>query len=529
MYARAAVSTEADLIEQVIVSPADDEPRLVLADMLLGRGEPRGELIAVQCLLAKLPPRDPQRPALRRRERRLIAAHETRWKSELGLGESSFVTFRRGFVEALHWRTDGRVPEALWRQTPLRELTIGDGELPPRAELARLERLQSSHAAMDRAWWTALAERLEGGAVTSLELGHARALEPDGIGTLLDRLPSLRALDIRSLAFEYPRRRTPLADEIVATVANAACPALRTIAVAHLSDRGVRRLVEAPWFAHLESAAIESSEIDDDIFGMFGPALRRASFDHSEVRPFASPAWLANVTELSLRYVDRRALAKVKDAPVGHLEVLRLQCMRGEGDAARDGALTARDATALGAARFEALRELDVGDNRIGPKGAAALAGLGLETIDLGNNQIADAGLAAIAGGPHAAKLASLALHGNGITARGIAAIVSSPSLRVLRLGAVSDDVAAALARSALDLEELEVSTASAELSLQLAQRWGVPGEGKRRVHHERFGEGTVHETVGDKLAIVFDLHGRKLLAPSFVTDVAPPPIVRAR
>ncbi|MEO8699130.1 MAG: TIGR02996 domain-containing protein [Kofleriaceae bacterium] len=519
------MSSDAGLLEQIIASPADDEPRLVLADVLLQRGEPRGELIAIQCLLEKLPARDPQRPALRRRERRLIAAHETRWKQELGLGERCFVTFRRGFVETLDWRSEGPVPETLWRQTPLRELAMGDCELPSHVALARLERLRLSHASMDRAWWTELAERLDSSALASLAIGHARSLEPDGLATLLSLLPSLRELDVRDLAFEYPGRRAPLADAAAEIVADAACPELRAIAVAHLSQQGVRRIVEAPWFASVESAAIESSEIEDGIFEVFGPELRRVSLDHSDVRPFASPAWLANVTELSLRYVDRRALAKLKDAPLAHLEVLRLQCMRGEGDAARDGALTARDAAALGAARFQRLRDLDVSDNRIGPKGAAALASLGLEAIDLGNNQIADAGLVAIASGPRADRLTALTLPGNGITARGIASIATSPSLRLLRLGSISDDAAAELARSALDLEELEVATTSAELSLQLAQRWGVPIEGLRRVQHERFGEGTVHETVGEKLAIVFDLHGRKVLAPGYVTDITPPPI----
>jgi len=53
------VATEADLLGQIIASPADGEPRLVLADVLLQRGEPRGELIAIQCLLEKLPAHQP--------------------------------------------------------------------------------------------------------------------------------------------------------------------------------------------------------------------------------------------------------------------------------------------------------------------------------------------------------------------------------------------------------------------------------------------------------------------------------------
>lgn len=42
------------LLQAVLDAPADDEPRLVYADRLIERGDPRGELIVVQCTLARL-------------------------------------------------------------------------------------------------------------------------------------------------------------------------------------------------------------------------------------------------------------------------------------------------------------------------------------------------------------------------------------------------------------------------------------------------------------------------------------------
>jgi uncharacterized protein (TIGR02996 family) len=40
--------TEAELLDAVLADPGDDAPRLVLADALQARGDPRGELIALQ-------------------------------------------------------------------------------------------------------------------------------------------------------------------------------------------------------------------------------------------------------------------------------------------------------------------------------------------------------------------------------------------------------------------------------------------------------------------------------------------------
>ena len=40
-------------LDQILTDPDDDRPRMVYADWLLGEGDPRGELIAVQCALAR--------------------------------------------------------------------------------------------------------------------------------------------------------------------------------------------------------------------------------------------------------------------------------------------------------------------------------------------------------------------------------------------------------------------------------------------------------------------------------------------
>ena len=64
-------------------SPEDDALRLVYADWLDERGDPRGQFIRVQCELAQLPDDSPltalRREELEDRERRLLKGHWEEW------------------------------------------------------------------------------------------------------------------------------------------------------------------------------------------------------------------------------------------------------------------------------------------------------------------------------------------------------------------------------------------------------------------------------------------------------------------
>lgn len=85
------------LYEAVLARPADDAPRLVLADALTEAGDPRGELIVVECMLAHrgLPPSE--RAQLRRRAAALRSELGARWADKVaGLGHWQM---RRGFVD----------------------------------------------------------------------------------------------------------------------------------------------------------------------------------------------------------------------------------------------------------------------------------------------------------------------------------------------------------------------------------------------------------------------------------------------
>jgi uncharacterized protein (TIGR02996 family) len=90
-------------LRAILESPEDDTPRLVYADWLEEQGDPRGEFIRVQCLLARIREGDPQRRSLQRRERELLGEHGPKWQGPLR-HLAGPLQFRRGFLLDSHWR-----------------------------------------------------------------------------------------------------------------------------------------------------------------------------------------------------------------------------------------------------------------------------------------------------------------------------------------------------------------------------------------------------------------------------------------
>ncbi|HEY0254768.1 MAG TPA: hypothetical protein VGC41_24750 [Kofleriaceae bacterium] len=76
--------------------PEDDEPRLVWSDAI---GGPRGELVAVQCALARGETSLERARELREREAALLRAHGSEWSGLAGIAKRC--TFRRGFVDSV--------------------------------------------------------------------------------------------------------------------------------------------------------------------------------------------------------------------------------------------------------------------------------------------------------------------------------------------------------------------------------------------------------------------------------------------
>jgi uncharacterized protein (TIGR02996 family) len=132
----ADAAMERTLFAAILAAPDDDEPRLVYADWLMERGDPRGEFIAMQCQPARFDAAAFERAWRAEREHREV------WLAPLveRLGPDALrLVFARGFVEKLavtfvRWREHG---DALCAITPLRELEVTKGQFSV-AELLRL-------------------------------------------------------------------------------------------------------------------------------------------------------------------------------------------------------------------------------------------------------------------------------------------------------------------------------------------------------------------------------------------------------
>jgi uncharacterized protein (TIGR02996 family) len=139
-------------LQRIRAYPDDDMPRLIYADWLDERGDPRGEFIRIQIALARWSPRnsfsglgeeaasadskmwlapsaeEQQRYAeLRRREFLLLSQHREEWLAPFR-GWTSGEEFRRGFVESVKITARAFLSHAprLFALTPLRHVQILD-------------------------------------------------------------------------------------------------------------------------------------------------------------------------------------------------------------------------------------------------------------------------------------------------------------------------------------------------------------------------------------------------------------------
>lgn len=229
------------LLASIRAAPDDDAPRLVYADWLSERGDPRGEFIAVQCALARPELERAQRLALEAREVSLLSQHGAAWLGPLA-ADAVRASFSRGFLEALTVLDVDALDaaaETLGRE-PLRALVFATGR---RVDVARV-----------LAWpWL--------DSVRSLDLQAARGLEaPLGREGLEALLTTRRLRGLTALGFTGQG----LGDAGAARLgASRAFPRLRalTLTVDRVTGDGLRALARAPWFTGLERLALTDNEL----------------------------------------------------------------------------------------------------------------------------------------------------------------------------------------------------------------------------------------------------------------------------
>jgi uncharacterized protein (TIGR02996 family) len=135
-------------LADIIENPDDNSVRLIYADYLDERDDPRGEFIRVQIELSTMPQDNPQWPRLKTRERQLQEHHEWKWVGPM----ADLVLdwwFYRGFVEAIKIDANNllRHADTVFGFVPIREVWLRAAErtIPRLALCAHLARLTALH------------------------------------------------------------------------------------------------------------------------------------------------------------------------------------------------------------------------------------------------------------------------------------------------------------------------------------------------------------------------------------------------
>lgn len=349
---------DATLLAEIAAHPADDERRLVYADRLSDRGDPRGEFIHLQ-IRSK---RGGYEPATEARLRAL-KQHETDWKRDAGLS-GTLTNFERGFPSSLIGNARNIVAsrQALATQ-PIVSLSIltdftGIEELCALPELKRLHTLCLG--------------------ATMGSYGRAIALEPEQVLAIASspQLHGVRTLEIQKGA---------LTAETASLLAGAAWfPLLEHVSMPDnvLGEGAVTifsRLRHARWlwFSGCDLGpdavrALANSHVRH--LEMLG--LPNTQLDDASLQALASSQVLATVTRLELEWSgvkDDGVVALATSPFVAALTTLNL----------KRNALGARAAAALGASTaLRALSELDVRDNLFEKAGVEAFVqGRGLPSL----------------------------------------------------------------------------------------------------------------------------------------------------
>jgi uncharacterized protein (TIGR02996 family) len=187
-------------LQTILAYPDDDEPRLQYANWLEGCGNPLGEFIRLQCLLARQPVGV---PALRheRRAQELLADYRACWSSVLE-GRVEWCSFRRGFIEEVSLTEKQLIQNAaeLFRLAPVLDVHVmSDGRrldaLPQLPQLRHTLFVDVSSQPLGDEGVEKLAEAELLAQVHGLNLGNCRVGDA-GLDALIDApdLGSLREL-----------------------------------------------------------------------------------------------------------------------------------------------------------------------------------------------------------------------------------------------------------------------------------------------------------------------------------------------
>lgn len=472
------------LCAAIRAAPDDRALRLVYADWLMERGDPRGEWLALSCGQAT------EDDAREMRRRALWQAFGKRWEIEDQLNDGIAISYRDGFPYSATLSPDNahlaprlaRYPLHTLDLThfdrsvgvftnspvlePVRQLSLSGVERVSEADLVafldapalrRLEYLAIRTQMGADAFWRALARYRRRSQLKHLDLGIE--LDEERARWVGQSLPALESLWCQDLASDAPLR----------ALAATATFRLREL---HIDDRD-----------HGSAPRLSDAAIADVLASPIASALTRLGLYDCNLgaRTAAELARLScasTLQHLRLRTRGNATIARgLADCRFPALEKLELHSC-GVDDQLVDVV-----------ARFPALTALDMRRNRVGGRGAERIMAAlpNLEQLQLDETWVGDRGVQAIARSEHARSLRRLSLNDAQLSSVAIKAIVTSDRLAQLRELALQGSVLRrddlrAIAHGPFDrMASLDMSNTMARpAALLFEQAWTLIGEPAR-------------------------------------------------
>jgi uncharacterized protein (TIGR02996 family) len=297
------VTAEADLLAEILADPLAEAPRLVYADLLLARGDPRGELIITEHALAGRLTAARRETLARRRQALRDANAATWWPYHL----DQFRT-RAGFIVAVRatLETMLEVGPTLFASEPVTDVEvteIGDVAALTKARwLSRVRRL--TPRGLDGEGFGLLVRSKQSAGLRALNVCGAE-LDAEALGELGANLPSCRSLALTGI---------PVGDEGAAALArwrHLDQVEVLYLARCELSPDGVNRLLDTGRLRHLEKLCLGNNDLGDAGVTALArraeslPALRHLELDGTGVRKDGCDA-LARAAFANLAHLDLR-------------------------------------------------------------------------------------------------------------------------------------------------------------------------------------------------------------------------------
>ena len=394
------------LLDEILADPDDDHRRLVYADLLSERDDPRGAFITEQCQLASLEESDPRWSALYAKTERTLFQHREAWTAPLRerfeqeRPPVSAFHFRRGFVDAVETGALGvELLSWLCDRTPLCGLSVPYGR-----------------------WSRSLAAVRYG--ITERKISALTSHE-DLLGLTSEELSRLRAVTLTS---SWRQSWLP----------RLSCAPLRSLSVAHIDNTLAKELCGALDVSSLRQLSLTDSWFDGSTLEALtatppGPPLslslaRNTRLDvRDHIRALLS---FREIRGLDLsESVTRPAIRRLCSSPTALS--LRHLSLRGDRRQEReqDGA------ERIAEVPFEALTRLDLSYRKLSSDAASSLfssqALSKLVSLDLSDTDIGDEGVIALTRSP-IATLTRLSLQRAGLTDRGVAELCEWPGLKLV-------------------------------------------------------------------------------------------------